>query len=143
MKDYSESLINFLPKTVEWMEKQGVVFRDKIGAATGSLGQRSHYGVKPAGNAYTSVFEHVLKTKYKDRVEFLMECPAEAILTDASGKVTGVKALRHGQPITVKAQSVVLATGGFGANIKFRQEVNTGVWKSVKLDNSIGCTRGR
>ena len=31
--------------TVEWMEKQGVVFRDKIGAATGSLGQRSHYGV--------------------------------------------------------------------------------------------------
>ena len=35
--------------TVEWMEKQGVVFRDRIGAATGSLGQRSHYGVKPAG----------------------------------------------------------------------------------------------
>lgn len=126
--------------TVEWMEKQGVVFRDKIGAATGSLGQRSHYGVKPAGNAYTSVFEHVLKTKYKDRVEFLMECPAEAILTDASGKVTGVKALRHGQPITVKAQSVVLATGGFGANVKFRQEVNTGVWEEVVLDKSIGTT---
>lgn len=59
-------------KTVEWMEKQGVVFRDKIGAATGSLGQRSHYGVKPAGYAYTSVFENVLKTKYKDRVEFLL-----------------------------------------------------------------------
>ena len=41
---------------------------------------------------------------------------------------------RHG------AHAVVIATGGFGANIKFRQEVNTGVWKSVKLDNSIGCT---
>lgn len=126
--------------TVEWMEKQGVVFRDKIGAATGSLGQRSHYGVKPAGHAYTSVFEHVLKTKYKDRVEFLMECPAEAILTAAKGKITGVKAVRHGQPITVKAQSVVLATGGFGANVKFRQEVNTGIWKEVVLDNSIGTT---
>lgn len=69
-----------------------------------------------------------------------MECPAEAILTDASGKVTGVKAVRHGQPITVKAQSVVLATGGFGANVKFRQEVNTGVWKEVVLDKSIGTT---
>ena len=126
--------------TVEWMEKQGVVFRDRIGAATGSLGQRSHYGVKPAGYAYTSVFENVLKTKYKDRVEFLMECPAEAILTDKSGKVTGVKAVRHGQPITVKADSVVLATGGFGANVKFRQEVNTGVWKEVVLDNRIGTT---
>lgn len=126
--------------TVEWMEKQGVVFRDRIGAATGSLGQRSHYGVKPAGNAYTSVFENVLKTKYKDRVEFLMECPAEAILTDKTGKVTGVKAVRHGQPVTVKASSVVLATGGFGANVKFRQEVNTGVWKEVVLDNRIGTT---
>lgn len=126
--------------TVEWMEKQGVVFRDRIGAATGSLGQRSHYGVKPAGYAYTSVFENVLKTKYKDRVEFLMECPAEAILTDKNGKVTGVKAARHGQPITVKADSVVIATGGFGANVKFRQEVNTGVWKEVVLDNSIGTT---
>lgn len=127
-------------KTVEWMEKQGVVFRDKIGAATGSLGQRSHYGVKPAGYAYTSVFENVLKTKYKDRVEFLMECPAEAILTDASGKVTGVKAVRHGQPVTVKAASVILATGGFGAKVKFRQEVNTGVWKEVVLDKNIGTT---
>lgn len=126
--------------TVEWMEKQGVVFRDRIGAATGSLGQRSHYGVKPAGYAYTSVFENVLKTKYKDRVEFLMECPAEAILTDKNGKVTGVKAARHGHPITVKADSVVIATGGFGANVKFRQEVNTGVWKEVVLDNSIGTT---
>ena len=127
-------------KTVEWMESLGVVFRDQIGAATGSLGQRSHYGVKPAGNAYTSVFEDVLKTKYKDRVVFLMECPAEAILTDASGKVTGVKAVRHGQPVTVKADSVVLATGGFGANVKFRQEVNTGVWKEVVLDERIGTT---
>ena len=126
--------------TVEWMEKQGVVFRDRIGAATGSLGQRSHYGVKPAGYAYTSVFENVLKTKYKDRVEFLMECPAEAILTDNNGKVTGFKAVRHGQPITVKAESVVIATGGFGANVKFRQEVNTGVWKEVVLDNRIGTT---
>ena len=47
--------------TVEWMEKEGVVFRDKIGAATGSLGQRSHYGKKPAGYAYTSAFENKLK----------------------------------------------------------------------------------
>ena len=127
-------------KTVEWMEAQGVKFRDKIGAATGSLGQRSHYGVAPAGNAYTSVFENVFKTKYKDRVTFLMECPAQEILTDASGRVTGVKAVRHGQPVTVKASSVVLATGGFGANVKFRQEVNTGVWKEVVLDNRIGTT---
>ena len=38
------------------------------------------------------------------------------------------------------APSVILATGGFGANVKFRQEVNTGVWKEVTLDNRIGTT---
>ena len=54
--------------------------------------------------------------------------------------MTGVQAVRHGQPVTIKASSVVLATGGFGANVKFRQEVNTGVWKEVVLDNNIGTT---
>ncbi len=125
--------------TVEWMEKQGVVFRDKIGAATGSLGQRSHYGKKPSGWAYTSVFEEVLKTKYKDRVEFLMETPAQELLVE-NGAVVGVKALCHGQPMTIKAKSVILATGGFGANVQFRQKVNTGVWKEVVLDNRIGTS---
>lgn len=126
--------------TVEWMESEGVVFRDKIGAATGSLGQRSHYGVKPAGWAYTSVFEEKLK-RYGDRVEVLTETPATEILTNAKGRVIGVKGIRNGkQPVTVLAKSVILATGGFGANVKFRQEVNDGVWKEVVLDNRIGTT---
>ena len=69
----------------------------------------------------------------------LLETSAEHLIVK-DGKVTGVKANRHGQPITVDAESVVIATGGFGANIKLRQEVSTGVWKEVKLDSSIGCT---
>ena len=126
--------------TVEWMEKEGVVFRDKIGAATGSLGQRSHYGKKPAGYAYTSVFENKLK-EYGDRVVVLTETPATKLIMDKSGRVIGVSGLHTGkQPVTVMAPSVILATGGFGANVKFRQEVNTGVWKEVTLDNRIGTT---
>lgn len=125
--------------TVEWMEKQGVRFKDKIGAATGSLGQRSHYGVEGSGWAYTHIFENVLK-KYGDRVEIFTDTPATQILVK-DGKVIGVKGLRKGkQPITVDAPSVVLATGGFGANVEYRQKVNTGVWKHVTLDKSIGTT---
>lgn len=127
--------------TVKWMEKEGVVFRDKIGAATGSLGQRSHYGKKPAGYAYTSVFENKLK-EYGDRVVVLTETPATKLIMDKSGRVIGVSGLHAGkQPVTVMAPSVILATGGFGANVKFRQEVNTGVWKEVTLDNRIGTTK--
>ncbi len=40
----------------------------------------------------------------------------------------------------MKAPAVVIATGGFGANVAYRQEVNTGVWADVKLDDPIGCT---
>ena len=40
----------------------------------------------------------------------------------------------------VDANAVVIATGGFGANIEMRQKYNTGVWKDVVLDKSIGCT---
>ena len=126
--------------TVEWMEKEGVVFRDKIGAATGSLGQRSHYGKKPAGYAYTSAFENKLK-EFGDHVVVLTETPASKLIMDKSGRVIGVSGLHAGkQPVTVMAPSVILATGGFGANVKFRQEVNTGVWKEVTLDNRIGTT---
>ncbi|MCI6530587.1 MAG: flavocytochrome c [Mesosutterella sp.] len=124
---------------LEWLEKEGVVFRDKIGAATGSLGQRSHYGVKPAGWAYTSVFESRLKS-FGDRVEILTDTQAKSLVMK-NGAVAGVKALRHGkQSVTVTGPSVVIATGGFGANIPFRQKVNTGVWKEVKLDSRIGTT---
>ena len=45
---------------VHWMESLGVKFKDHIGAATGSLGQRSHYPVDPSGNAYIRVFEKVI-----------------------------------------------------------------------------------
>lgn len=124
---------------VEWMESEGVKFQDKIGSGTGSLGQRSHYGIKPAGYAYTSVFEDKLK-RYGDRVVVLLETPVQEITT-VDGKITGVKALRKGkQPVTVKADNVILATGGFGANVPFRQKVNTGVWKEVTLDKNIGTT---
>ena len=124
---------------VAWLEKEGVEFRDKIGAATGSLGQRSHYGKKPAGWAYTSVFEKRLK-EFGDRVEILTDTPAQHLIVK-NGAVVGVKALRHGkQPITVNAASTVIATGGFGANIPMRQKENTGVWKEVSLDKRIGTT---
>ena len=124
---------------VAWLEKEGVQFRDKIGAATGSLGQRSHYGKKPAGWAYTSVFEKRLM-EFGDRVEILTDTPAQHLIMK-KGAVVGVKALRHGkQPITVNAASTVIATGGFGANIPMRQKENTGVWKEVSLDKRIGTT---
>ena len=126
-------------KSVEWLESMGVKFKDEIGTATGALWQRSHYPATPSGNTYIRSFEQVIKGT-NGAIQVLTDTQATDLLQD-KGRITGVTAKHFGQQVILNAKDgVVIATGGFGANIKFRQEVNTGVWKSVKLDNSIGCT---
>ena len=123
--------------SVHWLEKLGVRFKDTIGSATGSLGQRSHYPYTPSGNTYIRTLAEQCG---KLGVTILHSCDATELLT-ADGGVTGVKAVRpDGQEVSVNAKSVVIATGGFGANVEYRQEVNTGVWSDVVLDSTIGCT---
>ena len=123
--------------SVHWLEKLGVRFKDTIGSATGSLGQRSHYPYTPSGNTYIRTLAEQCG---KLGVTILHSCDATELLT-ADGAVAGVKAVRpDGQEVSVNAKSVVIATGGFGANVEYRQEVNTGVWSDVVLDSTIGCT---
>ncbi len=125
--------------SVHWMEKLGVKFKDTVGTATGALWQRSHYPVTPSGNSYIRVFEEYL-AKHKDQITVLTDTTAKK-LEYKNGRVTAVIADNKGRPVTVNAaKGVIIATGGFGGNVKLRQEVNTGVWKEVKLDSSIGCT---
>ena len=123
--------------SVHWLEKLGVRFKDTIGSATGSLGQRSHYPYTPSGNTYIRTLAEQCG---KLGVTILHSCDATELIT-ADGAVAGVKAVRpDGQEVSVNAKSVVIATGGFGANVEYRQEVNTGVWSDVVLDSTIGCT---
>ena len=71
----------------------------------------------------------------------LNDMQAKELILDDAGAVVGVKALYDGeQEVTVNCGAVVIATGGFGGNVEYRQKVNTGVWKEVVLDDSIGCT---
>lgn len=126
-------------KSVEWLEELGVKFKDEIGTATGALWQRSHYPATPSGNTYIRSFEQVIKDT-NGAIEVLTDTQATDLIQDKN-RITGVVAKHFDQKVVLNAKDgVVIATGGFGANVKFRQEVNTGVWKSVKLDNSIGCT---
>ena len=72
-------------------------------------------------------------------IQVLTDTPVKSITT-LDGRVTGVVAENFGRKVVVDANAVVIATGGFGANIEMRQKYNTGVWKDVVLDKSIGCT---
>lgn len=123
---------------VDWLESLGVKFKDEIGTATGALWQRSHYPATPSGNTYIRTFEKVIGDS-KGAIQVLDNTQVKDLVV-TNGRVTGVLAENFGRKLEVKAGAVVIATGGFGANIGLRQKVNTGVWKEVKLDNSIGCT---
>lgn len=136
-------LIHYLTEnaldSVHWLESIGVQFKGEVGSATGSLGQRSHYPATPSGNTYIRSFESFVE-KNPDKITLIHEMQAKELIVE-NGKVKGVKALhRSKKETTVNAPSVIIATGGFGANIEYRQKVNTGVWSEVKLDASIGCT---
>ena len=137
-------LVHFLTDnaldSVHWLESLGVEFKDEIGSATGSLGQRSHYPATPSGNTYIRSFQQFIDDN-ADAIMLLNNMQAKELILDDAGAVVGVKALYDGeQEVTVNCGAVVIATGGFGGNVEYRQKVNTGVWKEVVLDDSIGCT---
>ena len=126
--------------SVHWLESLGVEFKDECGSATGSLGQRSHYPATPSGNTYIRSFQQFIEDN-ADKITLMNDMQAQELLVDDSGAVTGVKALYDGtQEVEVDAPAVIIATGGFGANVEYRQKVNDGVWAEVTLDDSIGCT---
>lgn len=124
--------------SVEWLEAHGVKFKDEIGTATGALWQRSHYPATPSCNTYIRALEAVID-KTNGAIEVITDAEVNDLIK-AEGRIAGVKAKHFGEKLTVSSDAVVITTGGFGANVKLRQEVNTGVWKHVVLDNKIGTT---
>ena len=123
---------------VRWLESIGVEFKDEIGTATGALWQRSHYPSTPSGNSYIRVFEKYIAEN--EGITVLNGTTATEITTDENGAVTGVVGTaKDGSTVTVKANSVILATGGFGANKDLLREYNTGVWAHVDV-TTLGCT---
>ncbi|WP_282196049.1 flavocytochrome c [Turicimonas muris] len=137
-------LVRFLTSnamhSVEWLESLGVTFKDKIGTATGALWQRSHYGTTPLGNHYIRVLEKFL-AEHKDQATIITDANVKSLIKDKDGRVIGAVAENHGRKITVMAsKGVVIATGGFGANVELRRRVNTGVWKEVDLGKGIGTS---
>ena len=62
--------------------------------------------------------------KARPNITMLMETTAKSIMTDENGNVSGIEAECKGAKITVNARAVVMATGGFGANLKMVARLN-------------------
>jgi len=81
----------------------------------------------------------------KKGVEVLTSTKGESLIKDASGKVVGVIAkAADGGKLTLHAKkSVIIATGGFSANVEMRQKYNTsGKWPTLGADIMTTNTPG-
>jgi len=94
-------LINESVSTGKWFKDLGIDTGANAGAP-GSFGK----SLRPLGEKFKSLGGQIM-----------MNTTAKKILRDGSGKVTGVLAAdKDGKDLTIKAGSVVLASGGFTGN---------------------------
>jgi len=125
------------PETIDWVASNGAVFKDTLGMATGALWQRSHYGTKDFPNGTTVIYPAEKYIKEHDGIDLHTETRAVELIKDGN-RIAGVKAKMKGYDVTYKAaKAVIIATGGFGANIDMRQKYNT-QW--ADLGTKIGCS---
>ncbi len=132
-------LVERAPDTMHWLEGKGVSFVPKVTTFVGGLYPRGHLP-EGGGWGYIRSLQKFVRA-YPDKVKIFTDTQAEKLLTDGEGRVVGVVAQNHGKSVRFSAsKGVIIATGGFGANIALRQKYNTGMWKDFNLDEKTFST---
>lgn len=115
-----ETLCSNSADAIAWLGEQGIEL-SSVGAAGGASVKRIHRPVDSEGKTISvgSYMIPLLQAKCEELgVEFIMNTTANEILTDANGAAVGIAAAdKNGAAVTVNAKAVILATGGFGANL--------------------------
>ena len=115
-----ETLCTNSADAIAWLGEQGIELTS-VGAAGGASVKRIHRPLDDEG-LVISVGSYIiprLQSKCEELgVEILLNTTANKILTDADGAAVGIEATdKDGATVTVNAKAVVLASGGFGANL--------------------------
>ena len=115
-----ETLANNSAAAIDWLDSVGAVLHN-VGSFGGASVKRIHRPVNAEGKTVSvgSYLVPILEQACADNgVEIIFNAPVTEILMDG-GKAVGVKA----EGYTVNAKAVVLASGGFGANLKMVAEL--------------------
>ena len=127
---------------VEWLKKYGINLTS-VGSFGGASVKRIHRPVNAEGKTI-AVGSYMIPLLEKaceenDKISIQLETTATTILTDETGKAVGVKAVgATGNEVTVNAKAVILATGGFGANLDMVAELVPAL-KGFMTTNAAGA----
>lgn len=129
------TLVNNVLDSVKWLAKLGVEFdRSQVTMPVGALWRRGHKPVEPMGYA----FIHVLGDWVENHKGTILTDTRATHLIMKHGRVQGIVAQKSdGALVTIYAKSVILTSGGFGANTKMVQKYNI-YWKHI--DDNIATT---
>lgn len=115
---------------IDWLDEHGITLHN-VSSFGGASVKRIHRPVDAEGKT-VSVGSYMIpllqENCEKAGVKMMLDTTATEILTDANGAAVGVKATgASGETVTVNAKAVILASGGFGANldmvVKYKPEL--------------------
>ena len=115
-----ETLCSNSADAIVWLSEQGIDL-PSVSSFGGASVKRIHRPLDDEGKV-VSVGSYMiprLESKCKELgVDVMLNTTATKILTDANGAAVGIEATgKNGNTVTVNAKAVILATGGFGANL--------------------------
>jgi flavocytochrome c len=108
---------------LHWLEKLGVVFEPKVYTIVGAIHPRSH---DPVNNGRGGAIIATMKKQVDQRkVPVRLNCALTGIVRQEplAGNVVGVQVKERNKVLHIQAKrGVVIATGGFGADVAFRSK---------------------
>ena len=133
-----EILCNGAPQAIKYLEELGMQWKPDITTAVGATWARSHQPANIFGGAGSDFVLPQYEFVKANGGEIVLEHKVEELIME-NGRVVGAKGTAtDGTPFEFRAnKSVILATGGFGANVEMRQRFNK-FW--ANLDETVPTT---
>lgn len=105
---------------IDWLDENGITLHN-VSSFGGASVKRIHRPVDEEGKV-VSVGAYMIpllqENCEKRGIDIVLNTTVDTILTDANGAAVGVSGTdKDGNTVVVNAKSVILATGGFGANL--------------------------
>ena len=115
-----KSLCEGTADAIDWLDENGITLHN-VSSFGGASVKRIHRPVNEEGKV-VSVGAYMIpllqENCEKRGIDIVLNTTVDTILTDANGAAVGVSGTdKDGNTVVVNAKSVILATGGFGANL--------------------------
>jgi len=131
-KKMVETFVDRSTETFYWLKSLGINWKmNRFIAVTGELGISTNDGTERSGS---NCVRALLNAARKEKVEIKLGTGAVQILLSPVGAVCGVLAKSKEQVKRFNAKAVVIATGGFTANVGMRMRYDS------RLDSNFNTT---